>query len=134
MIALDTNVLVRYIAQDDSVQSPQATQIIENALSREEGVFIPVVVLCETVWVLRGYYKLAKQRIIHVLDAIITEKGFELEARVEIAKALADYRHHPGDFTDYVIGHISRHHRCSMVFTFDHGLRTSPLFRFIEKP
>jgi predicted nucleic-acid-binding protein len=134
MIALDTNVLVRYIAQDDPVQSPQATQIIEDALLREEGVFIPLVVLCETVWVLRGYYKLAKQRIVHVLDAIITEKGFELEARVEIAKALADYRDHPGDFTDYVIGHIAKHHRCSTVFTFDHGLIKSPLFKIIEKP
>lgn len=134
MIALDTNVLVRYIAQDDPVQSPQAAQIIEDALAREEGVFIPLVVLCETVWVLRGYYKLVKQRILHVLDAILTEKGFELEARGEITRALADYRCHPGDFTDYVIGHIARHYRCSTVFTFDHGLITSPLFRFIEKP
>lgn len=133
MIALDTNVLVRYLALDDPVQSHRAAVVIEEALAREEGVFIPVVVLCETVWVLRGYYKLSKQRIIQVLDAILTEKGFELEARPEIHKALAEYRRYSGDFTDYIIGFTARTHRCSTVFTFDQSLRPSSLFKLIEE-
>jgi predicted nucleic-acid-binding protein len=133
MIGLDTNVLVRYLALDDPVQSRRAAVIIEEALSREEGVFIPVIVLCETVWVLRGYYKLSKQRIIQVLDAILTEKGFELEARPEIHKAIAEYRLYSGDFADYVIGFTARTHRCSVVITFDQSLRTSSLFKLIEK-
>lgn len=131
MIALDTNVLVRYLALDDPVQSRRAAAIVEEALSREEGVFVPVIVLCETVWVLRGYYKLSKQRIIQVLDAVLTEKGFEVEARPEIHKALAEYRLHSGDFADYVIGFTARAHRCSVVFTFDHSLKTSSLFKLI---
>jgi len=133
MIALDTNVLVRYLALDDPVQSRRATAVIEEALAREEGVFIPVIVLCETVWVLRGYYKLSKQRIIRVLDAILKEKGFELEARPEIHKALAEYRLHAADFADFVIGFTARSHRCSTVWTFDQGLRASDLFKLIEE-
>ena len=132
MIALDTNVLVRYLALDEPIQSRRATAVIEEALAREEGVFIPAIVLCETVWVLRGYYKLSKQRIIQVLDAILKEKGFELEARPEIHKALAEYRLAAGDFADYVIGFTARSHRCSAVWTFDQGLRSSDLFKLIE--
>ena len=133
MIALDTNVLIRYLALDDPVQSRRAAVVIEAALSREESVFIPVIVLCETVWVLRGYYKLSKQRIIRVLDAILKEKGFELEARPEIHKALAEYRLHAADFADFVIGFTARSHRCSTVWTFDQGLRASDLFKLIEE-
>lgn len=133
MIALDTNVLIRYLALDDPIQSRRATAVIEEALAREEGVFIPVIVLCETVWVLRGYYKLSKQRIIQVLDAILTEKGFEVEARPEIHKALVEYRLYSGYFADYVIGFTARAHRCAAVFTFDQSLRTSSLFKLIEE-
>jgi predicted nucleic-acid-binding protein len=131
MIALDTNVLIRYLALDDPVQSRRATEVIDEALAGEQGVFIPVIVLCETVWVLRGYYKLSKQRIIQVLDAILTEKGFEVEARPEIHKALAEYRLYSGDFADYAIGFIARAHRCSQVLTFDQSLKTSSLFKLI---
>jgi len=132
MIALDTNVFIRYLALDDPAQSRRATAVIEETLASGEGVFIPVIVLCETVWVLRGYYKLPKQRIIQVLDAVLTEKGFELEARPEIHKALAEYRLYSGDFADYVIGFTARAHRCSTVFTFDQSLRTSSLFKLIS--
>ena len=132
MIALDTNVLVRYIAQDDPAQSRQATMIIAGALAREETIFISAIVVCEMIGVLKGYYKLSKHRIIQVLDSLLTEKGFELEARPELGKALADYRHLAGDFTDYVIGYTARHQRCSAVFTFDQGLKTSSLFKVIE--
>lgn len=132
MLALDTNVLVRYLALDDPVQSRRAAAVIEEALSREEGVFISVIVLCETVWVLRGYYKLSKQRIIQVLDALLMEKGFELEARPDVHKALAEYRCSSGDFADYLIGFTARSHRCSTVVTFDQGLKTPSLFKLIE--
>lgn len=89
--------------------------------------------MCETVWMLRGYYKLSKQRIIQVLDAMLTEKGFELEARPEIHKALAEYRLHSGDFADYVIGFMARSRRCATVWTFDQGLKTSALFKLVEE-
>lgn len=133
MIALDSNVLIRYIAQDDPVQSPQATAIIDSALSRQECIFIPVVVLCETVWVLRGYYKLSKQKIVQVLEALTAEKGFEIEACPEIMRALADYRKNSGDFADYVIGHISRRSGCTAVYTFDNKLKRSSLFHAVKK-
>lgn len=50
MIGLDTNVLVRYLAQDDPTQSPRATEIIEQEISKEKPGYISSVVLVETVW------------------------------------------------------------------------------------
>jgi predicted nucleic-acid-binding protein len=61
------------------------------------------------------------------------EKGFELEARPEIHKALAAYRLYTGDFADYVIGFTARSYRCSTVWTFDQSLKTSALFKLIEE-
>jgi predicted nucleic-acid-binding protein len=63
MIGLDTNVLVRYLAQDDAVQSRQATQIIERQLTEESPGFISLVTMIETVWVLDRVYGLSNREI-----------------------------------------------------------------------
>ena len=61
MIGLDTNILVRYLAQDDALQSPIATQIIESQLTEANPGFVSVVVMVEIVWVLDRAYGLADQ-------------------------------------------------------------------------
>jgi predicted nucleic-acid-binding protein len=53
MIGLDTNVLLRYLVQDDPVQSPRATEIITRRLSEEEPGFVSLVTILEVVWVLK---------------------------------------------------------------------------------
>jgi predicted nucleic-acid-binding protein len=59
MIGLDTNILVRYLVQDDAIQSPRATQIIEHQLTEEQPGFISLVTMVETVWVLDRFYGLS---------------------------------------------------------------------------
>ena len=56
MIGLDTNLLLRYLAQDDAIQSPKATQIVEQRLSNEDPGFVSLVTILEIVWVLRRIY------------------------------------------------------------------------------
>ena len=56
MIGLDTNVLVRYLTQDDPVQSAQANAFIERELSPAEPGIIGHIVLCEVGWVLSRAY------------------------------------------------------------------------------
>ena len=63
MIGLDTNILVRYLAQDDPVQSPKATELIERHLTEENPGFVSVVAMVETVWVLDRAYGLADHAI-----------------------------------------------------------------------
>jgi predicted nucleic-acid-binding protein len=64
MIGLDTNVLVRYVAQDDSLQSPIAAEFIETVCSEKHPGFINHIVLCETVWVLDRCYHTDKDTIV----------------------------------------------------------------------
>ena len=69
MIGLDTNVLVRYLAQDDPIQSPIATEFLERRLTRDAPGFISVVAMVETVWVLERAYGLADSEIATVVGA-----------------------------------------------------------------
>lgn len=54
MIALDTNVLVRYLAQDDREQARVATRFIEEHLTADDPGFVSTIVLCEIIWVLES--------------------------------------------------------------------------------
>jgi len=57
MIGLDTDVLLRYMVQDDPTQSPKATEIIERRGTKEDPGFVSLVSILEIVWVLGSLYK-----------------------------------------------------------------------------
>src|SRR5437879_11736296 len=77
MIGLDTNILLRYLAQDDAVQSAKATEIIERRLTEENPGFVSVVAMVETVWVLDRAYGLGSDEI-----AAAIERTLQIEALV----------------------------------------------------
>lgn len=67
MIALDTNVLVRYVVEDDAAQTAAAVAMIERAVERDEPLFVPQIVLCELVWVLSHAYRFNREEVVGVL-------------------------------------------------------------------
>ena len=71
MIGLDTNILVRYLTQDDAVQSAKATEILERRLTPKNPGFVSVVVMVETVWVLDRAYGLAVQEIAATIERLL---------------------------------------------------------------
>lgn len=75
MIGLDTNVLVRYIVQDEPAQARSATQLIERVLTPEHPGFVNYVVICELVWVLESAYGFARAQIIPVLRQLLATVG-----------------------------------------------------------
>lgn len=119
MTGIDTNVLVRYIAQDDEVQAQAATAFIEQHCASGEKIFINHTVLCELVWVLRKCYKLSKPEIVAVLERIVNTAQFTFENHQIIRQALNDYKDGAADFSDYVIGRTNQHHSCAKTVTFD---------------
>lgn len=89
MIAVDTNVLLRHILNDDKDQSPRATNLIE----RHDDILITDVVLCETVWTLLGQkYRATKGDIIKLISDLLSEPGIMFESSAVIWAALNDYR------------------------------------------
>lgn len=131
MIGLDTNLLVRYITQDDPGQSKKAAQEIEKASAAGEMFFIADIVVCELVWVLETAYKYDPREIAPVLENILRTKQFHFENKSLLWKSLADYRARKGDFADHLIGQAGHKAGCGETLTFDAGLKNNALFRVL---
>ena len=128
MIAVDTNVLVRYIVEDDPVQSPAAAAMIERALAREETIFVPQIVLCELVWVLSVAYRFKRDGIAGVLQQLRRGAQLVVEGADEVKRATEAYAAGPGDFADYLIAERAFAHGCSVIASFDAALQADKRF------
>jgi predicted nucleic-acid-binding protein len=131
VIGLDTNVLVRYLTQDDAAQAEKADAIIGSAVARGQRCVIDLVVLCELVWVLRDAYDTTKSEIVTTLDRMLATQQFEITDKDRIREALDAYRSGRADFADYVIGAANRYAGCAETVTFDRQLRGAPGFRVL---
>ncbi|MBL4901789.1 MAG: type II toxin-antitoxin system VapC family toxin [Desulfocapsa sp.] len=119
MIGIDTNILVRYITQDDELQSNIATEFIENYCSTGNKIFVNHLVICELVWVLKKCYKLSKPKTITVIQHILQIAQFSIENAQIIWQALTDYKTGSADFADYVVGRTNIFNKCDETITFD---------------
>lgn len=118
MIGLDTNVLVRYVAQDDPKQSPTATKLIES-LTVEAPGFVSVVSVVELVWVLSGCYGSTKGEICEVLEALLRTKELVVAQSDTVWRALRMFREGRADFADCLIERSANKAGCSHTVTFD---------------
>ena len=119
MIGLDTNILIRYFAQDDPVQSPKATQIIERRLSEENRGFISVVAMVETVWVLHRAYGLPDHKIATVIEHTLQADVVVVENEQEVFTAMIALKEGRGSFADALIGALGASAGCIRTLTFD---------------
>lgn len=122
MIGLDTNVLVRYLTQDDPEQSERANRLIETYCTRKTPGRVAMIVLCELVWVLRGAYHYDKPLVVEVLDQILATADLEVENEEVAGQALSAYRDGPADFSDYVITYANCAAGCEVTYSFDRKL------------
>ena len=122
MIALDTNVLVRFLVEDDKAQSARAARLVQRAVVRNQTLFVSDLVVCETVWVLLSAYQVTRAEVAAVLVQLLkaTHLGFpDVDA---LLRALAAFIAGKGDFADYVIQEHARAAGCTEVATFDRAL------------
>ena len=129
MIGIDTNVLVRYIVQDDPKQSKIATKLIESRLSIADKGFISSIVLCEVVWVLKRLYRQPKDRLLLVVKAILEAEAFEVEHRDCAWRAYYDFDEGLADFSDYYLARINKTYGASFTVTFDERAQKHRLFK-----
>lgn len=118
MIGLDTNVILRYIMQDDPVQARQATALIESLTADEPG-FIPLIVLVEMVWVLFSAYRLNRHQVAQVLEQLAQLKEIRLDSTDLVLKALRIFKAGSADFSDCLIERIAANQGCQKTVTFD---------------
>lgn len=119
MIAIDTNVLVRYIMQDDAAQAALATRLIEGQCDEKNPALINHLVLCETLWVLQRTYKYTCSECVPLLKQILITDCFEIPQSALVWKAIYDYDAGNADFSDYLISHTNQSLGANVTFTFD---------------
>ncbi|MEM8867724.1 MAG: type II toxin-antitoxin system VapC family toxin [Verrucomicrobiota bacterium] len=129
MIGLDTNVLLRYLTQNDAKQAKRATEIFEKQISEETRDFISSVVLVETCWALGGFYKVEAEGIETMIELFLVAPHLEFEHREEIWKALRLLRTGTIDFVDALIGLVGESHGCKHTLTFDKKAAENKLFK-----
>jgi predicted nucleic-acid-binding protein len=119
MIGLATNILVRYLAQDDPIQSPQATQLIERRLTAADPGFVSVVAMAETVWVLDRAYGLANHEIAAAIERVLQADVLAVESEQEVFTAMIALKEGRGSFADALVGALGAKAGCSRTLTFD---------------
>ena len=131
MIGLDTNVIVRYIVQDDVVQSKQATALFET-FSQETPGFITVVVVIELAWVLQGCYGSTRAEIVEVLDRLMRAKDIVIEHHESVWHALHTFANSKADLSDCLIERFCYAAHCQYTVTFDKGASKSTGMQLLE--
>jgi predicted nucleic-acid-binding protein len=130
MIAIDTNVLVRYLVGDDPIQAAQAKELIDGAFTEGDSVWLTHIVLCETVWVLETSYRVGRKPLAEMLRRVVD--SFSMADREQVIEAIRDYEHGPADFADYLLGRLGRQAGSLTTYTFDKALRKNPAFTVLK--
>ncbi len=132
MTGIDTNVLVRYLIQDDPVQAKAATRFIEGTCTKDSPGFLNHLVLCETLWVLEGCYDQPRGTLIRTIEQILRVAQLRVDEPQIAWQALEDYRNNQVDFADHLLGRINRSNDCRTTMTFDRQASKSPEFTLLK--
>jgi len=122
MTGLDTNVLVRFLVEDDADQTARAARSIERCAGSGDALYVSDVVVCEVVWVMQSAYEIAKPEIIRVVGTLLKARQLAFQDADLLVRALARFARGKGDFADYVIAERARTAGCLRVATFDRAL------------
>jgi predicted nucleic-acid-binding protein len=122
MIALDTNVVVRLLVDDDPDQCRRARRLVEEAGKSQEPLWLCDIVLCETVWVLESCYDLPRDAIAAALKRLVRARQVQLQSSDQVAAALAAYADGSADLADYLILEHAVAAGCDRLVTFDRKL------------
>lgn len=119
MIGLDTNLLVRFIMQDDPIQSRQVQHMIERRLTEHNPGFISLAAILETTWVLESTYKQSRQKIAEAIHRILQVETFVIQNEQEVYTAMIALKAGLGSFGDALIAALGTWSGCTSTLTFD---------------
>jgi|ERR1700733_8687086 len=131
MIGLDTNVVLRYLLQDDVKQTRRANQIVDRELSEQTPGSISLVTVLEIVWVLRSLLKQSPSQIASHLENLLTADPLVVQNEQQVFDAASALKRGAGEFEGALIGSLSAWARCSHTLTFDRKAARLNGFRVI---
>jgi predicted nucleic-acid-binding protein len=119
VIGLDSNVLVRYVAQDEPRQATRASRLLEEELTADRPGFVSLVALAETAWVLESVYAADRPTILRVVRGLLGAANVRVQESEAVALAADDVESTAIDFADALIARVARSHGCAHTLTFD---------------
>jgi predicted nucleic-acid-binding protein len=131
MIGLDTNVVLRYLLQDDPAQTRQANRIFEQELSDQNPGFINLATTLEIIWVLRSLLRQTSAQIALHVENLLAADSLELQNEQQIFEAVFALKTGAGEFEDALIGALNSWAGCSHTLTFDRKAARLPPFQGI---
>lgn len=131
MIGLDTNILVRYFAQDDAKQSALVNRVMAS-LSKSEPGFVSIVTLCELVWVLSDLYAVKKPALVNILSTLLESDELQIERKPIVWTAFTIFADSAQDFSDIVIAELGKEAGCIHTLTFDKRAAQMPTFMLLR--
>jgi predicted nucleic-acid-binding protein len=129
MKALDTNVLVRFLVRDDEKQAETVYQMLKRAEALNEPLFVPLLVVLETIWVLASVYEIPRKEIVRSINELVLMPILVFEAQPAIINFISDARVSKVDLADLLIASSARFSGCEKVLSFD---KRASEFRFFE--
>jgi predicted nucleic-acid-binding protein len=127
LIAVDANVIARYIVRDDPAQTARVDRLLDSRTA-DDPAFIARIALVELVWVLRKAYKYDRQTIGDVIERILATNELRVEDHDTAVAALAAYRTSAADYADCLMGLLNRGLGCATTVTFDSDAADLPEF------
>ena len=131
MIGLDTNVVIRYVTQDDPRQAAAASRLFENVLSVEQPGFVSLITLSEIAWVLAECYEAGKPRIVAVIETLLGSRQVVVEESELAWKAVRAWGKSTADFSDALLGQVFVARGCERAVTFDKSAARLPGFELL---
>ena len=117
--SVDTNVIVRLVAQDDPLQAQAVDRLFARHAKKSEMLMVPISVVLELEWVLRSRLSQTKTQVLETIEALLTVVELSFEAEDAVEQALLDYRDSNADFGECLHLALARKQRALPFYTFD---------------
>ena len=132
MIALDTNVLIRFLVRDDIKQSRIVYNRFKLAETEQERLFVPLTVILEVIWVLESAYGMSRDEILSSIKDLMQMPILEFETDRVLTNLLLSGRKHKTDLSDLIIAHAAEASGCDEIITFDKKAARFRLFNLLK--
>ena len=119
MIGIDTNVLVRFLVEDDVRQTARVKALFRRVIEAEDSLFVSHVVACELSWVLVTCYRFDRAAVVRAVLSLLASRNVTFEDVEAMHRAVSAFAQAKGDLADYLIRERGRKEGCETVFTFD---------------
>ena len=132
MKAIDTNILVSFLVKDDDQQAEAAYRVFKQVEADRQVLFIPMLVVLETVWVLESVYAIKRQEILDCVEELLLMPVLEFEAQPAIRSFVTSARESKADLADLLITQSARFSGCECVLTFDRRASRLDFFEILK--